>query len=663
MKQAGFGFGGEVAKAFTQPIPRPAFGPNALSLLQATYGPPPPITLRVVRRPVVRAQPALPLKLSSSGFRAVASGDLAVLNEVLTELWHVRTIPNQLTPGQTAKVITLADLQDACTGVPPNPVLGSLAITAPPVASPSTVTPLSLHVAVPFNLPVEAGAASLRGVAHLEQPLGFENKRKFAGDPPRIGLTLDAVNTLSVRLEISGFSLLQPRSEDKRRLLEQKVAKALRAVWLSSFVPNGTLSIPGDVSISNSYPNSKVEVSQIGVACIRAGSKDFVIAGINVEDNQPTDPSKLVTESLPDGKHNLHAVVDQKFATDTLSSIIRSGDLAAFINRIVERHVSPFRASEIVVTDGSISFEDGLLRISIDCTAKEACPLGKDLSFTATLTGTPVIDGGTLAVQTSKIDIDVDNFDAVVCTLLGAILGPLGVVFMLAVLTFLAVYDPRGKNPEFPATDNTEPLPGSDQDLKIQLTRASVVPETLVADGQVGLVPDTIRAFVCLRLVTGLSPGATTPLGGATVELLELDSPAPAGDDVEIPETGETERFTKKFIIDEARSYQPLPDQSLGTRITDKTGFVRFVSRIRSTAGIFTDITTTEVIVTGKLLSTRTRTDLIEEAKPDFAINVIAADGTVLAKRLLIALNNLGKHLGTLDQPLVVRVNPQGALT
>jgi hypothetical protein len=83
---------------------------------------------------------------------------------------------------------------------------------------------------------------------------------------------------------------------------------------------------------------------------------------------------------------------------------------------------------------------------------------------------------------------------------------------------------------------------------------------------------------------------------------------------------------------------------------------VRIVGPVRAAAGIFTDITTREDVVTGKETSKQTRTSLVQEYKPDFAINVTAANGTALAKRLLIALNNPDKHLGTLDQPFVVHL-------
>jgi hypothetical protein len=649
LKQGGFVLGGPVANAFEQPAQHPAFGPDALAVLSAAYGPPPPIDLHLVSQPVEPPQKAR----AAGGFRAVASADLAVLNEVFAEMWSVRTIPNELTAEDTGKVLTVADLQDACTGVPPNAVLGNLAITSPPVAFPSTITPLNLRLDVPFNLPVDA-FASLRGVAHVEQPLEFENRFPKDATRPRIGLSLVAIERLDVNLEISASSALQLRSEEKRRPLELKIASVLRVVALELLVPGGTLSAPGDVSISNSFPNSRVDVSQIGMVSVNSGSKNFVIAGINVVDQQPIDPSKLMSEQLPTGANNLHAVIDQSFASDALLAVVRSGDLARFINRAVRRHVS---ASEIEVDSASIEFDDTILHLAVRCAAKNACPL-KDLNFTARLSASAVIENGTLSLQSSKIDIDVDTLDKIVCTILSGILGPFGVVFTLAVLVFLAAFDPSGRNLEFPTTANSEPLPGSLKDFKISLTQASIMPGSLIADGKAGLVPDILHAFACLRLIAGDS----TPLDGATVELLELDSPAPAGDDVQIPETAETERFTRKFIIDESTTYQPLPDQSLGTGVTDKTGFVRFVPPLRSVAGILTDITSKEDVQTGKSLSTTTSTELIEEAEPDFAISVTAADGTVLTRRMLIALNNPGKALGTRDAPLVVSINPPSVL-
>jgi hypothetical protein len=653
LKQAGFVLGGDLARAFDRSAPPPFFGPDALARLQAVFGPPPPISLHVGRQPILPPSPPNP-----GGFRAVVSARLEVLNSVLAELWRVGTIPQEFTADQTAEVVTIEDLRDACTGVPDPAELGHLALTQPPVASPGRLTPLDMHFAIPFNLPVDAGFTSLRGTVQLEQPLGFEIA--FPDGRSRIRLTGDAIDNLKVQLEISPLSALQLRSEEKRAALERKIVAAMGAVWRSLFLQHLTLAFPAGIEISNSFPNSRVDISQLGVATLHAGGGDFVIAGINVESNPTTDdPTVLVNAPLPHGASNLHAVILQSFATDALSAAITSGDMEAFINRVVQRHVD---ASHIAVNGGSITFEDGFLRLSIECTGERACPLGKDLDFTASLTASLAVRGDTLAIESSHVVLDLDDFDAVVCTLLSAFLGPFAVVFTVGVLAFLALFNPDGKSIEFPATDNSEPLPGSDQDFKVRLNRASVTRQGLLADGSAGLVQDTLRAFVCLRLVTELPSGGTAPLARATVELLELDSPAPAADDVVIPETGEVEIFTKKFVINEATSYRELPDLSLGTRITDDSGFVRFVSRMRSAAGIFTTITSTEDLTTGKLLSTRTRTDLIDEAQPDFAINVTADDGTVVARRQLVALNNPGRRLGTKDEPLVVRVSSSGVL-
>ena len=654
LKQAGYVLGGEVAQAFNRdPVP-PAFGPNGLEALEAVYGTPPRVNLRVTKpQASAPAPPAQPQGLG--GFGAVVSADLAVLNQIIAELWRVNTIPKEYSPDITSTVLTLADLKDACTGVPAGAALGNLQLTAPPVASASNITPLNLHFDIPFNLPVDpSGPASLRGVVHVEQPLAFEINTGLNPDKPQIQLSPGAITELQAKLEVDSISLLQLRSEDKRALLEQKFALALQRVWF--FLFSGKLVIPAQVGVSNTFPNSKVTISQAGAVCVRSGSKVFAIGGINVGPTGPTNPSALLTARLPQGGNNIHALLDEAFSSDALSSIIASGDLAAYFNRIVARHVPFGQAPTIVVTGGRVGLENGLIRVTVDCVAQNACAFGKDLGFTTSVYGIPNIDGDTVTIKSSDVDMDLDDFDAVVCTVLSAFLGPFGIIITEVALAIIAAYNPTGRDLEFPTADTSQPLPGSELDFKIQLTSAAVSPGSLTADGVASLVPDVTRAFVYLRLVTGNLPEMKTPLAGATVELLELDLPAPAGDDVVIPETGETETFTEKLDIDIVKSYQPLPDQSLGSGITDKVGYVRIVSPMRTAAGIFTTTTTTEDVLTGKVLSTNTQHRLIQETKPDFAINVTAADGTVMAQRMPIALNNPGKHLGTLDGPFEVHV-------
>ncbi len=644
LKQAGINMGGAVAQAFEQGGPVTALNPAVLERLEAAYGPPPRTTLHVGRPRLTEAR-------GIGGYRAVASANLAVLNDVLAELWRVRTIPNQLSTTLTNQAVTLADIRDACTGIPDDAVLGQLQITAPPVASASSITPLNLHFDIHFNLPIEASApVSLKGVVHVEQPLDFQIT---AETEPKIRLSLGAIEELQAQLEVGSDSVLQPRSDEKRGELERKFGSTLRAILIYLFYDKAVLAIPGAVSVSSTFPNSKVTVSQIGVVSVRNGSQDFVIVGINVDAPvQGTDPSALVAGEVPVIPNNVHAVVDQEFANDALSAIITSGDLAALINRIIARHSGPFSVVPIVVKSGSVTFESNLLRVSIDCVAQGACALRKDLNFTATVSGTPGISDGTVTIEGSDIELDVDNWDAVVCTILSVLWGPFGLILNLGVLAFIAAYNPTGKNLEFPTSDTSKPLPGSEQDFKIQLTGASVNPGTMIADGQAGLVPDTLRAFVYLRVVTGFM---SVPVAGATVELIELNSPAPASDDVVIPPVGETDSFTSKFEIDDVTSYAPLPDQSLGTKVTDESGYVRFAEIFGSAAGMYTDVRTTTTLRTDETSTTTTKR-VIEDPTPDFAVTITDANGTVLAKRLLISLNNPGKRLGSPDHPFVVHL-------
>jgi hypothetical protein len=337
LKLAGFTLSGEVAKGFDQPPPRPAFGPNALAVLESAYGTAPPITLNVGRSPI--APPPPPPPPQPSGFRAALSGKLSILNDVLAEMWRVRTIPRELTADQTGHLVTVSVLDEACTGVPPDSTLGNLAITTPPVAFRSNTTKRNVRVDVPFSLPLQPSGVSLRGILHVEVLLKFE--QKF--DPPagpRVHLSRESIDGLTVSLELSPSSDLQLRSEDKRGPLEGRIQRALVFAATDLFFNRDTLSFPGSVVVSNSFPNSRVEITQMAGVTVRAAGAEFVVVGVNVTDEQPnTNAANLDTEQLPQGASNLHARIDQALATDALQAIVRSGDLARFINRAVQRHI------------------------------------------------------------------------------------------------------------------------------------------------------------------------------------------------------------------------------------------------------------------------------------------------------------------------------------
>ena len=109
---------------------------------------------------------------------------------------------------------------------------------------------------------------------------------------------------------------------------------------------------------------------------IRKANKDFLVVGINIVSSQGTQPAALVPAELPTAANNLHAVADEELRGDALSAIIKSGDLAAFINRVVAAHpvTDPIN---IVMNGGSMSFDDNLLRVSVDCVLANFCALSK----------------------------------------------------------------------------------------------------------------------------------------------------------------------------------------------------------------------------------------------------------------------------------------------
>src|SRR5712691_11682356 len=84
------------------------------------------------------------------------------------------------------------------------------------------------------------------------------------------------------------------------------------------------------------------------------------------------------------------------------------------------------------------------------------------------------------------------------------------------------------------------------------------------------------------------------PLSGVSVQLFELDNPAPAGDDAVIPPVGETDVIVGRREITDTKTYQPLPDQSLGAKTTDAAGVVAFQMIPNRSAGVLTHTHTVE---------------------------------------------------------------------
>lgn len=649
LRAAGIEPGGQVADDLLRGNPALRVDPSVLARLQETHGPPPPMRVHVGRTPPPADPPSNP-----TGYALVAATDLSVLNEVLAELYRVGTIPHELTAGQTTAVVTLAQLRATCIGVPDDAELGPLHITAPPVAAASSITQMNLRLDIPFALPLLASQpVGLSGVLHLEIPLDFQVLEAV------VRPALSAVGTAEGVLEIGPVSPVRPRSERARQELETAFVRAARgALILLSQGPDAPLSFTGSLPVHKSrFPNSTIDVTQVGAVTIRQSGRDYAVLGVNVERTHEVNPIALIGQPLPVPPHNLRMVVDQQFASDALSAVITSGDLGAFITRVGKRNGL---GHQIDVSSGRVTFDAGKLGVAIQAVVRDVCAVFSDLGFKATLSGTPGVANGTLTIETSDVDLDLDNTDVLVCALTSALLGPLGIVLYAGLLAFAAAYNPSSSDLGIPVSETSEPLPGSDKVLDLELSRATMAPGVLTGDGRLELIIDPLRVYAYLRVVEGVTPRLTEPVSGATVELFELDSPAPAGDDVVIPEVGVQEVITPKFFITREVTYSPRADELLGTQTTDETGRVTFVVISNGIGGQSTHTEIKEDARTGNTLSSVTYRRTVGERLPDLAVTIRAATGEVLAQRRLVGLNVMNKRLGTFGHPVEVRVPRTG---
>jgi hypothetical protein len=630
---------GEWEKRATSPFPA-----DLVAALAVNHGPPPPLRVSVQARAAS--------SIVAGGYLLAASTRLSVLDQVLSELWRVETIPRELS--ESVVFLRFDELQTNCNNVPADGTVGAPQLPSPPTVSASSVRPTNVHVDVVFRLPVLVSgeeAAALSGVLGLEVPLDFDVRQDF------VQLTEFAIEGVTGSLTIDGTSTITPQSEAARGALEGLLVPRARGVF--AVLAATTLRFPAAMPIQKKrYPNSFLRIVQAGAVTVRADGRDFAKVGINVQNRHLVNPSGLTAVGLPRRGSNLHAIVDEKFASDALSSIIASGDLAAFINRVLARH-SPVSLRKVVVDGGRVSFGSGRLHVSLDCTMKKACEFGKDLGFTASVTGTAGIANGTLTLESSDVDINLDNSDAFLCTILNSILGPLGTVATIAVEAYAASLNPSSSDLDIPVSETSTPLPGSDKVVHLELTHAAIGSGALGADGQLSLIADPEHVFAYLRVVEKLGPVIRVPVAGATVQLHELDNPPPSGDDVVVPKTGETDVFRGNIETTTTIQYDRQPDQLLGTERTDENGEVTFVATSNKIGGMKTKTTTQTDVPTERVTSSRTERIPIPEPGPDLAVTITSATGQVLAQRRLIGLNVATRRLGTFDRRVEVAVTPR----
>jgi hypothetical protein len=362
MNEAGFVFADDLIKSLEGQRLVPIIDPALLQQLQREYGPPPPLRLHVGRPPrtVMR---------SAGDYRAVGSTGLDLVNQVISELWRVRTIPNSFDQADTNGLISIGTLRNTCNGVPDDATGAVMYVTTAPVVTPGEVSPQTARIDIGFQLLLNSSPpVSLQGTIHAELPLEFEaaSLPENPADPAsrivkRIRLTAGAIGALTASVEVSPGSAVQPKAGGVQALNDDFAVALMRAL-LKVIYDQHKLLIPGQVGLGPSLPNSEVKVSQVGAVTVTSSNNHFAIAGINVKGGQTPDPSALSSAELPAVPTDVHLALDQEFATDVLSTAIESGDLSAFINRLVARNF-PLALAPFVVTSGNVTIENNGVHI------------------------------------------------------------------------------------------------------------------------------------------------------------------------------------------------------------------------------------------------------------------------------------------------------------
>jgi hypothetical protein len=656
MKEAGFTFKGEVGRAVDSV--RPAIDPAAAERLEKEMASHLPIRLRIGET----AKPSVPpvSRVVVGGFSAVGSIDLDNVNSVIDELFRVGTIPNALPASDTTKVIALSRLSQLCANVPtaPDATLGGLEILTAPLMSASSVSTGNLNMICEIKLPVLGSQPSFfQAKLNVEIPIGtLYIFTRLQDDRLRFSIAGDGAQAT---LLVNPLSEIVPRSPADLDTLNNLVTTGVQDVLGPYCGPfKGTLSLPAELTLS-SFPNTPFKLTQAGGATVQSGQKSFVILGVNIANGQTVDPTQLTTVATPVAPFAIHGEIDEAFASDALTAVINSGDLAAYINRITSRHWWGDFLPKVNVNWGTVTFQDGNINLAIGISVPYYC-LGFDLDINAGIYGPPVISNGTMTIGANSVDLSVD--EGFWCSLTG--IGPL--LGLILDIIFIAK-DASENDPvqTIPSSYSFAPLPGSDEDWTLAVQQASANNGALTVDGTATLAADP-GYFIYLRIVTGNRVTGYTPLPNAQVTLMELDNPAPAGDDVAIPQTGTTIHTNSKFITIDSTSYTPASDQVLGTKTTDDNGDVMFLVEpatssnpggLNEEGGVLSTTQTEIDLQTGKTISDDNTTSIVPERFPDFGVAVTDSSGTVWATRQLVVLNATSTRIGTAQSPMLVVVS------
>jgi hypothetical protein len=211
--------------------------------------------------------------------------------------------------------------------------------------------------------------------------------------------------------------------------------------------------------------------------------------------------------------------------------------------------------------------------------------------------------------------------------------------------------------------DLDDPIPGTDLLPTLTGMFIRLDESTLLMAAHLGTRPDFVNTYFYVRFLEADQLGRARAMKGASVRLMDRDSPAPAGDDVTLPGPSTRRRGQNTpqgpVEITTETSYSRTPDETFGQATADFSGRVRFYvprGKLASRAGTKTVKTTRVNLDTDKQTTSTSRT-AVAEPQPDFYFRITRPNGSVIDTSGLPAgffLNFQSKRVGSPANPLTL---------
>lgn len=618
--------------------PTPAQFDQLAADLAAGFGP-------ISTRLAPSAIPVPPIA-PADGWGARLAVRLSVFDEVIRELWLNRVIPQQVDASRATEVISDAVLAQTCTGVPAGARISSLRVQAPTLGV-STVDATHVQVIVPVELALDdPGRSSLRARILLDVPLAIE----ISAGSDRAGIDAAVAAEASAHVSVEAGSVVTLRSPAMNAVLDEHVSRAAARLAL---VVASKLVLPAKVHPSaDRFPNTSIRIQRAAVVVKAQQGVPYAVLGANVEEARPSaDISELLAFAPPAGNRNFHLAIDDRLLTHAAQRVCDTGDLGAFLSRIVQRHLPVDWELRIQASEAFVSIDGTEMQTWIACSAVDYCGFGKDLEFTASVRSEPTIEGGALTLTSGSADFHQNPLDAVICGLTLLPMHALGAMMFLVADGYLLLASPNVRNLGLPVHVMTNPIPHTDKIIDPTLEVLDLDPHVVGVQGTLRLVNDPNHLFAFVRVVT---QGGVfgQPVGGVGVTLIERDNPAPADDDEHPPPDSSITRFDARTTteITVSQTFSIAPDQVVASDRTGPDGRALIWGTVNMVLG-------TEEVATvwdgPGPVRRQSHTHAVTESHPDVDVIVVAPSGRTFTESVH---NVRGRRIGSAASPLTIEL-------